>query len=52
MAKAMGFDTVEELWQEYPDMEEATKREQRAEAAEKRRKKGVSAPRTNGPRPH
>ena len=51
MADAMGFETVAAMWEAMPELEKVSKREQRAEAAEKRRK-GVSAPRSSGHRPH
>ena len=41
MAKSMGFDTVAEMWEEFPDLEKETKKEQRAEAA---RLKGPGRP--------
>ena len=36
MARAMNFDSVAAMWEEFPDLEKESKREQRAEAAEKR----------------
>ncbi len=43
MADAMGFTTVEEMWGKMPELKAANRREQAAEAAEKRKKRTVSA---------
>ena len=51
MARAMNFDSVAEMWERFPELKKESEREQRAEAAEKRRR-GPSAPRGKGPRPH
>ena len=47
MAKSMGFDTVAEMWEEFPDLEKEANKEQRAEAA---RLKGPDRP-PGPPRP-